>query len=93
MTLYWLEELIMESSPLTLTCLPAFIKLDPKWSLWKQGTLLSFLVHADTVELAILTFNLFKHTKRKYLFSRRKTKINFLIHRESILQGIMVPCV
>lgn len=34
----------------------------------------SFLVHADTVELAIQTFNLFKHTKRKYLFSRRKKK-------------------
>lgn len=37
-------------------------------------TLLSFLVHADTVDLAILTFNLFKHTKRKYSFFSQKQK-------------------
>lgn len=37
-------------------------------------TLISFLVHADTVDLAILTSNLFKHTKRKYLLSLRNKK-------------------
>lgn len=36
MTLNQFEELIMETSPLTLNCLPTFIKLDPKWSPWKQ---------------------------------------------------------
>lgn len=82
MTFYQFQELIMEISPLTLTYLPTFIKLDPKWSLWKQKHYgkKSFLVHADAVELAIRIFNLFKHTKRKYLFSPRKKKINFLIH-------------
>lgn len=75
MTLYQFQELIMEINPLTLTYLPTFIKLDPKWSLWKQkhygkkiflGTCwYSWIGHSDIQSVQT-------HKKKVFVFSQKK---------------------